>query len=649
MISEKSKREILEAARVEEVIGDFINLRRRGVNLIGLCPFHNEKTPSFNVNPARNIYKCFGCGKGGDPVDFLMEHEHISFVEALRWLAKKYGIALEEIEPTAEAVQAAQVEESLFLVNQFAADYYQEQLFDSDRGRSVGLGYFKDRGFREDTIRKFGLGFAPMAGDALLAAARNRGYDIPLLEQLGLVKNNRDFFRDRVMFSIHNLSGKVIAFAGRILQKDPKAPKYINSPETEIYFKSKVLYGLYFAKQAIRREDECLLVEGYTDVISLHQAGIENAVASSGTSLTVDQIRLVKRYTPNVTLLFDGDAAGLKAALRGVDLLLEQDLNVRVVVLPDGEDPDSFVQKMGLTVTREFIAANKKDFILFKAGLLLDEAGHDPVRKADLVKDIIGSMALIPDPIKRSIYAKECARLFSMDESLVVAAINQKMAVSLQKEQQKKAGAPSAGLPQSPTAVVAGQEAPVGAAEYRDIGHDFQERDLARILILFGKEWYDEREGLTIGRFVIDNIEDVIDAFDNKLYLSLAQDVQQRLQQQQPLLSPQEYVRHEHEGIRQLALDLLSMPNELSENWEKKWGIILNQVHPDANWKEDSEQMIKRFRLRKLKRVLEQNLIKIKEAEVSGDAGQIVVFLKLHHRIKAIHDELARQVKTVIG
>jgi DNA primase len=462
-----------------------------------------------------------------------------------------------------------------------------------------------------------------------------------------LVKNNRDFFRDRVMFSIHNLSGKVIAFAGRILQKDPKAPKYINSPETEIYFKSKVLYGLYFAKQAIRREDECLLVEGYTDVISLHQAGIENAVASSGTSLTVDQIRLVKRYTPNVTLLFDGDAAGLKAALRGVDLLLEQDLNVRVVVLPDGEDPDSFVQKMGLTVTREFIAANKKDFILFKAGLLLGEAGNDPVKKADLVKDIIASIALIPDPIKRSIYAKECARLFSMDEMLVVAAINQKVASGLQKEQQKKTS-PQAADPQGSTVAASAQG--VGAAdENRAVGHDFQERDLARVLILFGKEWYDEREGLTVGRFVIDNIEDVIEAFDNKLYLRVAQDVQQRLQQQQPLLSPQEYVRHEQEDIRQLALDLLGIPNELSENWEKKWGIILNQVHPDANWKEDSEQMIKRFRLRKLKRVLEQNLVKIKEAEASGNAEQIVVFLKLHHRIKAIHDELARQVKTVIG
>ena len=356
MITQKTIQEILDTVKVEDVVQEFVNLKRRGVNMIGLCPFHNEKTPSFTVSPGKNIYKCFGCGQGGDSVKFLMEHEQLSYPEALRYLANKYGIEIEETETTQEHREEQQLLDSLYLVNQYARDFYQDQLFNTDFGKSVGLNYFKERGFREETIKKFGLGFAPDKKDAFTLQATQDGYKTEVLKKLGLTTSyGKDFFQNRVLFTIHNLTGKVIGFGGRILVKNKKAPKYINSPETEIYNKSKVLYGAYFAKRAIRKKDECILVEGYTDVLSLHQAGIENVVASSGTSLTIDQIRLIKRYTPNIKILYDGDAAGIKAALRGLDLVLEQDLNVKVVLLPEGEDPDSYLQKVGSAAFETFI------------------------------------------------------------------------------------------------------------------------------------------------------------------------------------------------------------------------------------------------------------------------------------------------------
>jgi len=419
VIAQKSVQEILDTVKVEEVIQDFVNLRRRGVNLIGLCPFHNEKTPSFNVSPSKNIFKCFGCGKGGDAVQFLIEHEHFTFAEALLYIAKKYNIEVEETVVSQEAMAEKQHFESLYIVNQFASDFYQEQLFETDRGKSIGKSYFKERGFRDETIRHFGLGFAPNQPDALTTKAVGMGYNIEFLRSVGLTTQyERDFFRDRVIFPIHNLSGKIIAFAGRILVKDVKAPKYINSPETEIYNKSKTLYGAFFAKRAIRQEDECILVEGYTDVISLHQSGIENVVASSGTSLTVEQARLIRRYTPNVKILYDGDLAGIKAALRGVDILLEQDLNVRIVLLPDGEDPDSYLQQAGVEAFKTYISQTAKDFITFKADQLMKEAGNDPVKKAHVIKDIISSIAKIPDPIKRMVYVRECSRIAQVSEGV---------------------------------------------------------------------------------------------------------------------------------------------------------------------------------------------------------------------------------------
>ena len=356
MISQKSIQEVQDAAKIEEVVGDFVDLRRRGVNLAGLCPFHHEKTPSFYVSPAKNIFKCFGCARGGTPVHFIMEHENIAFPDAIRYLARKYRIELEETANDSAALQEQQVLESFYLINQYAQEFFSAQMLTTDLGKSVCLSYFKHRGFDDATIAKFGLGFAPSDRDHFTREAVAKGYNIELLRKLGLTSAlDNDFFRNRAMFPIHNLSGKVIAFAGRIMHKDPRAPKYINSPETDIYLKSKVLYGAFFAKKAIRQLDECFLVEGYTDVISLHRHGIENVVASSGTSLTSDQVKLIKRFSSKLTILYDGDAAGIRAALRGLDMALEEDLNVRVVLLPDGEDPDSYIQKVGKERFLQFV------------------------------------------------------------------------------------------------------------------------------------------------------------------------------------------------------------------------------------------------------------------------------------------------------
>ena len=376
MISQKSIEEVVEAAQIKEVVEDFVQLKRRGSNYIGLCPFHAEKTPSFSVSPSKNIFKCFGCGRGGNSVQFVMEHEGSSFPESIRYLAQKFNIELEETGGSEQYAVENQERDSLFLINKFAAEYYHKALSENEEGKSIGISYFKERGYNQQTLEKFQLGYAPDLKEGMVAAARQAQYQEELVRQLGLItKNDRDFFRDRVMFPLHNLSGKVAGFAGRTMLSNPKVPKYINSPESLIYNKSKFLYGLYFAKQAIRKEDLCYIVEGYTDVITLHQNGVENVVASSGTALTEDQIRLIKRYSRNICLLFDGDPAGLKAATRGIDMILEEDMNVAIVVLPESEDPDSWMKSQGHSDFLKFIENEKKDFLLFKAESLKREAG----------------------------------------------------------------------------------------------------------------------------------------------------------------------------------------------------------------------------------------------------------------------------------
>ncbi len=431
MIDQPTIDRILDAANIVDVVSEFVTLRRRGVNFVGLCPFHADKTPSFYVSPAKNICKCFACGEGGTAVHFIMKHEQLSYYDALRWLAKKYNIEIHERELTEREKQVRNDRESMLIVNSWAQTYFSSILQNHLEGRTVGMRYFVERGFREDTIRKFQLGYSLNERDALFKEAMRKGYKKEYLEKTGLViayEDGRvsDRFRGRVMFPVHSLSGKVVAFGGRVLkkEKDAKTAKYVNSPESEVYHKSNELYGLYFAKQAIVRADRCYLVEGYTDVISMHQSGVENVVASSGTALTQGQIRLIHRFTNNITVLYDGDAAGIKAAIRGIDLLLEEGMNVKVLLLPDGEDPDSFARSHSATEFCDYIKANETDFIRFKTKLLLDEAGDDPIRRSQLINDIVGTIAVIPDSIVRSVYIRECSSTMEIDEQVLLNAVN---------------------------------------------------------------------------------------------------------------------------------------------------------------------------------------------------------------------------------
>lgn len=439
MIDQPTIDRILDAANIVDVVSEFVTLRKRGVNYVGLCPFHDDKSPSFYVSPAKNICKCFACGEGGTAVHFIMKHEQIGYFDALRFLAKKYNIEIAERELSDEEKRVRSDRESMFIVNAWAQHYFSQMLHEHVEGKTVGMRYFIERGFREDTIRKFQLGYSLDQRDALYQQALRKGYKKEYLEKTGLViayenGNVNDRFRGRVIFPVHSLSGKVVAFGGRVLKKDEKTAKYVNSPESPIYHKSNELYGIYFAKQAIVKADRCYLVEGYTDVISMHQSGVENVVASSGTALTHGQIRLIHRFTNNITVLYDGDAAGIKAAIRGIDLLLDEGMNVKVVLLPDGEDPDSFARSHSATEFTEFICQHETDFIRFKTKLLLADAGNDPVKRAALIGDIIRTIAIVPDDITRTIYIRECSAMMEIDEQVVLNQVNKQR---LSKNEQK--------------------------------------------------------------------------------------------------------------------------------------------------------------------------------------------------------------------
>ena len=434
MIARNTVEEIISTAKVEEVINDYVNLKRRGANLLGLCPFHNEKTPSFTVSPAKNLYKCFGCGKGGGAVNFLMEHENFTYPEALRYLAKKYNIRIEEEEQSDEAIEEQKHKDSLLIINEMAAEYFQQQLHFSGEGRSVGLSYFKHRGLNEQTMKTFQLGYAQSESRHFLKYATDKGYKKDLLTELGLISQKEyDFFRERVIFPFHNLSGKVIGFGGRILKDNIKAPKYLNSPETKIYNKRQTLYGLYQARNEIRKVDRCILVEGYTDVLSLHQSDIKNVVASSGTSLTEEQVRLIKRFTANVSVIYDGDVAGQKAALRGLNIFLKYGMNVTVVILPEGEDPDSYVQQLGSSKFLDFLKENGKDFILMLANQIHQDYANDPVNKSIQIRELVQSLSLIGDQIKRSLYVKECANILQIEERTLFKEINKNIRSEISK------------------------------------------------------------------------------------------------------------------------------------------------------------------------------------------------------------------------
>lgn len=448
MIDQATIDRILDAAQIVDVVSEFVTLRRRGVNYIGLCPFHNEKTPSFSVSPSKGLCKCFSCGKGGNVVHFIMEHEQLSYYEALKWLARKYNIEVKERELTEEEKQASNLRESLFVVNQFASEYFQNVLYNVEEGQRIGMTYLRSRGFRDDIIKKFQLGYSIDNRDALARTAIEKGYKPEFLEKTGLCYRKddgtlRDRFWGRVIFPVHTLSGKVVAFGGRVLNAATKnvQMKYVNSPESEIYHKSRELYGIYFAKQAMVRQDRCFLVEGYTDVISMHQSGIENVVASSGTALTSDQIRLIHRFTNNITVLYDGDGAGIKASIRGIDMLLEEGMNVKVCLLPDGDDPDSFARKHNATEYQAYINDHEVDFIRFKTDLLIEEAGKDPIKKANLITSIVKSISVIPDSITRNVYIRECSEMLRMEERVLVNAVGklkEQADENRKKEEQRK-------------------------------------------------------------------------------------------------------------------------------------------------------------------------------------------------------------------
>tara|TARA_R110002074_G_scaffold62680_2_gene150447 strand:- start:20469 stop:22430 length:1962 start_codon:yes stop_codon:yes gene_type:complete len=482
LISKTTIDQVFDTARVEEVIGDFVQLKKSGSNYKGLSPFSEERTPSFMVSPVKQIWKDFSSGKGGNVVAFLMEHEHFSYPEAIKYLAKKYGIEIEETEQSAEAKEEASERESLYLVNEFARDYFAKTLTETEAGKAIGYSYFKERGFTEAIIKKFQLGYSPDEWDAFTSEALKNGYQLSYLEKTGLtiVKTEKQFdrFKGRVIFPIHSLSGRVLGFGGRILTSDKKAAKYLNSPESEVYHKSKVLYGIYFAKQAIAKEDNCYLVEGYTDVIQFHQRGIENVVSSSGTALTSEQIRLIHRLTKNITLLFDGDAAGLRASLRGVDLILEQGLNVKICTFPEGEDPDSFAKNNSLEDLTLYLEENAKDFINFKASLLASEAKNDPIKKAETIRDMVTSISKIPDSIKQEVYLKECSRIMDISEEVLFNTLAQ----MLQKERRE-----ASKRPRRDTETM--EVVPVEKEVIQKVDAQYQlEQKIIELLLLYGNE-----------------------------------------------------------------------------------------------------------------------------------------------------------------
>ncbi len=578
MIPKHTIDQIFEAAIIEDVVGEFVVLTKRGANLLGNCPFHNEKTPSFTVSSAKGISKCFGCGQSGTSVNFIMIHEHYTYPEALKYLANKYQIEVEELEETDEQKQAANEKESLFIVSNFASSYFQKQLHETQEGKSIGLSYFIERGFREDIIKKFELGYNPDSWDAFTSEALTQGYQLEFLEKSGLtiVKEQKHFdrFKGRVMFPIHNLSGRVLGFGGRILKTDPKAAKYVNSPESEIYHKSNVLYGIYFAKKSIVEQDNCYLVEGYTDVISLHQAGVENVVASSGTSLTEGQIRLISRYTQNITILYDGDAAGIKASFRGIDMILQEGLNVRVVLFPDGEDPDSYAKKHNNTELTAYIKEHTQDFISFKTDVLIKEVGNDPIKKAELFTEIARSVAVIQDAIKRSNYVTISSSSLKIPEPAFLNEVNKFVRKRINDGRNQSLNDDREDL------IIEGpQIAPTQIKDqliFDDSAH--WEHEIIRLLISFGDkpvtiEVIDEekkpKEYVALAAvYIISSIAEDQLRFENKVYQTIF-DEYVGMMNEEKVPSHEDFINHTNPEINSLTISILTNKYDISEKWLK--------------------------------------------------------------------------------
>jgi DNA primase len=637
MISPQTIEQITNRIDIIDVVGEFVKLKKRGANYLGLCPFHNERTPSFTVSPSKEIYKCFGCGKSGNTITFLMEHEKYSYAEALKWLAQRYNIEIQETEVSDETRIIQQAAESLHAVNNFAQKFFAEQLLSTEEGQSHALTYLEERGYDLHTIEKFQLGYNPTQKNAFASVAMRQQFSQEILLKSGLIigRNDEliDNYRGRIIFPIHNTTGKIIGFGARVIGKTDKAPKYINTPENEIYVKSKILYGAYFARHSIDKGNECLLVEGYTDVISLHQAGIENVVASGGTSLTTDQLRIIKKYTSNLTIIYDGDAAGVKAAMRGLDMALEEGLNVKLVLIPDNEDPDSYVKKVGASSFREFITANKKDFILFQLDVLLKEAGNDITKRNAVVNQVAESLSRInraEDFSRRQAYIHECASILKIDEDGLINLVNKYINDRVNKEEKSRANKPETGHVET-----------AGVLIEQDLlfqPDDAQEKNVLRVLLEYGlNQWSEEQ---TIAEHIFRELDQF--GFDNAEMKNLYT-VYRRQYEQGLNPSAKTLLYHEDATIRTLVVNVTMFPFELSRRWDEKLeNIKVNDVDTSLR---DVAMSLNYFKLRKIKRMFEQNQ---RDIEQTKNWNKLLQLMELHKQLKEEERKITGQLGTVI-
>ena len=675
LISPNTIQQILSRIDILDVIGAFVKLKKRGSNYLGLCPFHNEKTPSFTVSPAKELYKCFGCGKSGNTISFIMEHEKYSYVDALKWLANKYGIEIEETFQNDEQRQQMQVAESLFIINSFGQQFFSKTLFETEEGQDVGLSYLKERGFREDVIKKFQIGYSPEQRDAFTKEALAKQYTPELLIRTGLVANRndqlQDNYRGRIIFPVHNHSGKILGFGARILKTNDKAPKYINTPENEIYIKSKILYGSYFARQSIDKADECLLVEGYTDVVSLHQAGIENVVASGGTSLTPDQLRLVKKYTNNLTIIYDGDAAGIKAALRGLDLALEEGLNVKLVLIPDKEDPDSYVNKVGASAFRDFIQKNKKDFILFQLEVALKDAGTDSAKKSEVVNkmaETISKINKVEDFTKQQDYIKQCSEILKIEEGGLHALVNKFIRDRITTMERKSPVENEKQLEQN---AKIGEQTNYDDATFNLLFKDeLQEREVARILLEYGIRKWDDKK--IVAEYILEEMVDET-LLDNTDVIRLIAVFKEALQNNPETVNRNYFIYHPETNLSALAVSLLNFPYEESEHWRKEASVstgyqqkLFQQSYEDfiKTLAPDNENQLMKFlkidedktneavesavtylKLRKIKRMLLENQLDLEKQHTPEEFNTLY---QTHHHLKQMEIELTKKTGAVI-
>ncbi|HXB10158.1 MAG TPA: DNA primase [Puia sp.] len=642
MISQQTIQQILSRIDIIEIVGGFVKLKRRGTNYLGLCPFHNEKTPSFTVSPAKEIYKCFGCGRSGNTISFLMEHEKYSYVEALRWLAARYNVEIEEKELSPEARQQQQVADSLYIINAFAQKFFSDILFTSEEGQDIGLSYLKERGFNEEIMRKFQLGYCPDQRDHFARAALTAQYNPDYLIRTGLVVQREekllDNYRGRIIFPVHNQTGKVIGFGARIIRSNDRAPKYINTPENEIYVKSKILYGSYQARQAIDKADECLLVEGYTDVISLHQAGIENVVASGGTSLTIDQLRLIRKYTHHLTIIYDGDSAGVKAALRGLDMALEEGLDVKLVLIPDKEDPDSYVRRIGATAFREFIAANKKDFILFQLEVALKDAANDSNKKAAVVNQVAETISRInkaEDFTRQQDYIRQSAEILHIEETGLHTLVNKYIRERITKQENKAAAAAQAT-----------EEAPPAIPQDEDslnllFRHEQNERGMIRVLLEYGLRSWDDQS--LVADYILSESAELADLIDNKRLLMII-DLFRDWYQQGLEPTSKNFLYHEDQELSTLAVSVMDVHHELSPNWKEHYEGKINT--PDDLYKEDVESVVRYLRLRKIQRLIQENQVDMQKSALTYE--EWVVLYTTHKHLKEMEMTLLQSLGTVI-